>query len=135
LQLGYGRAAQPTVRDGNWQLLECTPGWGGNWTHDCFLVFAWQGADGKRLVVAVNYAPNQSQCHVHLPFVDLAGKKWRLEDQLATAGYDWNGDDLAGRGLFLDMKPWQASVFSLTKRDETETRDQSLQLLSRGEHS
>ena len=106
---------QPVVRDGQWQLLECAPGWDGNWTHDCFLVFAWQGTDGKRFIVAVNYAPTQSQCHVRLPFANLAGKKWRLQDQLSSAGYDWNGDDLVGRGLYLDMKPWEACVFSLTK--------------------
>ena len=57
---------QPAVRDGQWQLLECTPAWDGNWTNDCFLVFAWQGPKGESLVVAVNYAPNQSQCHVRL---------------------------------------------------------------------
>ena len=68
-------------------------------------------------MVAVNYAPNQSQCHVRLPFADLAGKKWQLQDQLSPASYDWNGDDLQGRGLFLDMAPWQACVFSLVKRD------------------
>jgi hypothetical protein len=39
-------------------------------------VFAWQGPNGECLLVAVNYAPNQSQCHVRLPFADLAGKKW-----------------------------------------------------------
>src|SRR5437016_5253719 len=73
---------QPVVRDGQWQLLDCTPGWDGNWTHDCFLVFAWRGAGGERVIVSVNYAPNESQCHVRLPFADLAAKKWRLEDQL-----------------------------------------------------
>src|SRR5262249_45502280 len=112
---------RPALRDGQWQLLECAPGWDGNWTHDCFVVFAWQspltplpqGERGENLVVAVNYAPNQSQCQVRLPFADLGGKKWRLEDQLAHAAYDWKGDDLQGRGLFLDMAPWQASVFSL----------------------
>ena len=104
---------QPVVRDGQWQLLDCTPGWDGNWTHDCFLVFAWRGAGGERVIVSVNYAPNESQCHVRLPFADLAAKKWRLEDQLAAARYDWNGDDLTGRGLFLDMKPWQSSIFFL----------------------
>ena len=92
-----------------WQLLECTPGWEGNWTHDCFLVFAW----GDRHLVAVNYAPNQSQCHARLPFADLGGKQWRLQDQLSAVGCDWNGDDLQGRGLYLDMAPWQAAVFSL----------------------
>jgi glycosidase len=108
---------QPTVRDGQWQLLECSPAWEGNWTHDCFLAFTWQCENGERLVVAVNYAPNQSQCHVRLPYADLAGTKWRLEDQLADAGYDWNGDDLTSRGLYLDMKPWQADVFCLTKSE------------------
>jgi hypothetical protein len=104
---------QPAFRDGQWQLLECTPAWDGNWTNDCFVVFAWTGPSGERFVVAVNYAPNQSQCHVRLPFANLAGKKWRLRDLFTDAAFDWNGDDLAGRGLFLDMAPWQASVFSL----------------------
>ena len=103
----------PAVRDGQWQLLECAPGWEGNWTNDCFVAFAWQNANGDCLVAAVNYAPNQSQCHIRLPFAGLAGKKWRLQDQLSPARYDWNGDDLQGRGLFLDLAPWQASAFSI----------------------
>jgi glycosidase len=106
---------QPTVRDGEWQLLECAPGWDGNWTNDCFIAFAWQNA-GERLIVAVNYAPNQSQCHLRLPFANLVGKKWLLQDQLSNANYEWNGDDLQEKGLYLDMAPWQASVFSLAKR-------------------
>jgi hypothetical protein len=106
---------QPIVRDGTWQLLECTPGWDGNWTHDCFIVFGWHDSKNEPLVVAVNYAANQSQCHVRLPFANLAGKKWKLQDQLSTAGYDWNGDDLQGRGLYLDMAPWQTAVYSLAK--------------------
>ena len=103
------------MRDGDWQLLECTPAWDGNWTNDCFVVFAWQNGAGERLIVAVNYAANQSQCHVRLPFADLGGKTWRLQDQLTSAGYDWNGDDLASRGLYLDLSPWQACVFALTR--------------------
>jgi hypothetical protein len=105
----------PAVRNGDWQLLECVPGWDGNWTSDCFLAFAWQGADVERLLVVVNYAPNQSQCHVRLPFNDLRDQQWRLEDSLSGAHYDWNGNDLESRGLFVDMAPWQAQVFSITK--------------------
>lgn len=106
---------QPVVRDGQWRLLECTPGWNGNWTNDCFVSFAWQGTKGESLAVAVNYAPNQSQCHVRLPFADLAGKKWQLQDQLSPARYEWNGDDLQGRGLFVDLAPWQACVFLVSR--------------------
>ena len=97
-------------------MLECAPGWEGNWTHDCFVAFAWQGPGDERLLVAVNYAENQSQCHVRLPFTDLGGKNLRLHDQLSNASYDWNGDDLVGRGLYVDLAPWQASIFSATQQ-------------------
>ena len=103
------------VRNGDWQLLECVPAWDGNWTCDCFLVFAWRGADAERLLVVVNYAPNQSQCHVRLPFADLGNSQWRLKDLLGDVTYDWAGDDLQGRGLYLDERPWSARVFALTR--------------------
>jgi hypothetical protein len=105
------------VRDGNWQLLECSPGWEGNGTHESFLVFAWQIEDDAPIVVAVNFAGNRGQCHVRLPLAELAGKTWQLRDLLSPGSYDWNGDDLLGRGLFLDMAPWQASVLALAIHD------------------
>jgi len=106
---------ETVVRDGHWQLLECAPAWEGNWTCNCFVAFAWQGPGDGRLLVAVNYAPNQSQCRVRLPFVDLAGSQWRLQDQLGSDTYDRDGNDLQSQGLFLDMSSWQAAVFSWTK--------------------
>jgi hypothetical protein len=105
-----------TVRQGEWQLLECVPAWEGNWTWDCFLAFAWQGAGEERLLVTVNYAGNQSQCYVRLPFTDLGKAHWQLTDLLGDATYDRDGDDLQSRGLFLDVPPWQASAFSVKKR-------------------
>jgi hypothetical protein len=104
---------RPAVRDGEWRLLECVPAWEGNWTWDCFLAFAWQGAGGERLLAAVNFAPHQSQCYVRLPFADLGAGRWRLEDQLSPAVYERDGADLQTRGLYLDSSPWQASVFSV----------------------
>ena len=79
------------------------------------MVFAWQGAGDERLVVAVNYAPNQSQCRVRLPFADLSGSQWRLQDLLGDASYDRNGDDLQGPGLYLDESPWSARIFGVTR--------------------
>ena len=104
----------PVVRDGRWQLLECVPAWDGNWTCDCFVAFAWQGPDGERLLVAVNYADNQSQCYVRLPFADLGGKTWRLRDLLGPATYDRDGDGLETRGLFLDMEPMSYHAFEIS---------------------
>jgi glycosidase len=105
----------PAVRDGQWQCLEPSPAWEGNWTSDCFLGFAWQGQAGTRLLVTVNYAPNQSQCHLRLPFPNLGNNQWRLKDLMSDATYDWAGNDLQGCGLYLDEGPWKARVFSFTK--------------------
>ena len=82
-------------------------------------MFAWQGSGEDRLLAAVNYAPNQSQCYVRLPFADLGNSQWRLQDQMNNDAYDREGNDLQSRGLYLDMLPWQASVFSLTIRGNT----------------
>jgi hypothetical protein len=106
---------RPVVREGNWQLLDCAPAWEGNWTWDCFLAFAWQGPADDRLLVTVNYAPNQSQCYVRLPFGDLGDRQWGLEDSIGLASYHRNGSDLQARGLYLDEPPWQARVFSLSR--------------------
>lgn len=106
----------PLVREGRWELLECVPAWDGNWTWDCFLAFAWHGHGTERLLVVVNYAPNYSQCKVRLPFTDLGNRQWRLQDLLAADVYDRDGDELQSRGLFLDMAPWQAAVYAMTKQ-------------------
>jgi glycosidase len=107
---------QPVVRDGQWQLLECVPAWDGNWTSDCFVAFGWNGPGDERLLVIVNYAGNQSQCYVRLSFADLGGGAWRLADLLGEATHARDGNDLQSRGLYVDAAPWEASVFSLTRR-------------------
>jgi hypothetical protein len=35
--------------------------------------------------------------------------RWRI-------GYDRDGSDLQSRGLYLEMAPWEASLFTLTKK-------------------
>ena len=104
----------PVVREGRWQLVECVPAWDGNWTWDSFLAFAWQGRAGERLLVTVNYAGNQSQCYVRLPFADLAGRSVRFKDLMSPASYDRSGDDVASRGLYLDLPSWGYHVFEIT---------------------
>ena len=67
----------PTVRDGEWRLLEGVPGWDGNWTWDGFICFGWRGREGQRVLVTVNYASNQGQCYVRQPFDELRGSSVR----------------------------------------------------------
>jgi hypothetical protein len=43
------------------------------------------------------------------------GCEWRLVEQMQKeVVYERDGSDLQFRGLYLDVAPWQASVFALT---------------------
>ncbi|GBF81361.1 alpha-amylase family glycosyl hydrolase [Aphanothece sacrum] len=98
------------VREGKWQLLECKPAWGDNWTWDCFIAFAWQGNEGERVIVVVNYAGNQSQCYIPLPWSNLAGQRFKLQDIMGGTSYEVDGDNLVTPGLYLDFSAWGYQV-------------------------
>jgi hypothetical protein len=102
------------LREGEWQLLECIPAWQSNWTWDSFVVFSWTDSAQKRMLIAVNYSPHQSQCYVRLPWKDLSGKQVQFVDQLQAVNYNRKGDDLDKYGLYLDMSPWEAQVFEVS---------------------
>jgi hypothetical protein len=101
------------VRNGEWQLLDCQPAWEDNWTWNCFIAFAWQGSDGERFLIAVNYSPTQAQCYLRLPFPDMSQKIYRLRDLLSEAVYERDGDNLLDGGLYLDLLPWGYHLFEL----------------------
>jgi hypothetical protein len=103
----------PLVRGGRWQLLECAPAWAGNWTSDCFIISCWEDGN-ERLLVPINYAANQSQCYVRLPFASLRGRSVRLTDLMGPARFDRDGSDLTGQGLFLDLPPWGYHVLEVS---------------------
>jgi hypothetical protein len=48
-----------------------------------------------------------------MPWSDLPGRSWRLVDRMGDAVYDRSGDDLAGRGLYLDVPAWATHVFDI----------------------
>jgi glycosidase len=103
---------RPVFRSGTWQLLECAPAWDGNWTHDCYVSFGWEGNDGEKMLVAINYASNQSQGYLKLPFPDLSKKRWRLHDLFSGVTFEREGDELLSKGLYLDEPPWKFYVLS-----------------------
>jgi glycosidase len=102
---------RPAFREGQWQSVDCVPAWNANSTWDGFIAFAWKGPGTDRALVAVNYAPNQGQCYVRLPFDDMSRRTVRFEDLMGPAVYDRDGDTLASQGLYLDLLPWGFHVF------------------------
>jgi hypothetical protein len=113
---------RPEPRGGRWQSITCRPAGEGNRTWNRFIAFAWEPgpparagepAVGQRLVVAVNYGPAQGQCFVNLPWPDLRGKSLFLRDLTSPARYERSGDELATRGLYLDVPEWGYNVFEV----------------------
>ena len=99
------------MRDGAWRLLEPTEAWPGNGSWDGFVCFAWEGAGEARLLGAVNFQPHQAQCYVRLPIPALGGRVQTLVDLLGPARYRREGDELTGRGLYLDLPAWGYHLF------------------------
>jgi hypothetical protein len=102
---------QRVCRDGEWRLLECVPAWDGNWTWDCFVAWLWKGKQGEQLLVAVNYAANQSQCYVRLP--DAGSGVLHFRDAMGPSAFDRRGEEVATGGLYLDVPPWGYHVFEV----------------------
>jgi len=103
-------------RDGTWSQIQPSPAWSDNGTSDGFVAYAWAGEDASRHVVVVNYAGNQGQCRLSLPFPELRGKQVRLTDVMGTEIYDRDGSELVGPGLFIDHAPRHFNVFALQAR-------------------
>lgn len=107
----------PTLRAGRWRQVDPLPAWSGNWSSEGFIAHAWEGADDRRYLAVVNYAPTQGQCHLRLPFPSLRGRSVRLVDLLGAGVHERDGAALLNPGLYVDRGPWGFHVFSLEQRD------------------
>ena len=104
---------KPIFRNGKWSLMECKPAWENNNTWNSFIAFGWEGIDGNRVLVCVNYSPGTAQCYVNLPLPELADKRWKFDDLMKEVSYVREGNDLLRSGLYLDMPAWNYHVFEI----------------------
>jgi len=102
-------------RNGDWKLAECIPAWDGNPSNGNYISYAWQGAQGEKILIAVNYSPDYSQCFVKLPFQHLAGNSWSLSDLMSGNIYGRDGDELNEKGLYLDEPDGKFTCFYLPR--------------------
>jgi hypothetical protein len=100
-------------RRGDWSQLPPHPAWPGNESADGFVAYAWAGAHGLSHIVVVNDAPTRGQCYLVLPFPELRGRRLRLTDRIGEEVHERDGDDLAGRGLYIDQPAWGLNVFEV----------------------
>lgn len=99
--------------DGTFANLEPAPAWEGNRSNESFLSFVWSNATGRKTLVCVNFAPTRGQCFVRLPIPGLEARDVTLRDLIGDDVFVRSGDELIGRGLYLDMAPWAFHVFDV----------------------
>jgi len=100
------------IRGGSWSLGEAT-GWADDPSCSQLLVWWWRDGDQRALVV-VNDADTTAAARVHIPWDDVAGRSWQLDDRLNGASYLRDGDDMAASGLFIGLAGFASHVFVWT---------------------
>ncbi len=98
-------------RNGEWRLCERS-GWPDNQSCRNVLSWCWIKEDVRHLVV-IHFGQDTAQARVHLPWDELRGKTWRLEDALSGEVYDRSGDEMRDAGLYVDLAPWKCHVFRM----------------------
>lgn len=98
------------MRDGIWQLCD-----GAAPDHPTLLAWTWTMKDRRRIIV-VNFADEPAHGRVRLPWDDLAGRTWRLEDALAGNCFERDGGALADEGLQVQLTVWGTHLLTLQPR-------------------
>jgi hypothetical protein len=116
LQAFYDRLLKATaadcMRNGEWRLCDRS-GWPDNQSFLKTMSWCWTGGTERYLVV-VNYSGEPAQARVRLPWDELKGKTWRLDDLLNAETYDRGGDEMRDAGLYVELGPWGYHLFRLT---------------------
>jgi hypothetical protein len=102
----------PVFHDGEWGLLKPAEEWGGNPSHRNIVAFRWSLGEEHRLVI-VNLSPQPAQGFVSVDVMALAGKPLRLVDLIDDHVYDRSGDELTGRGLYIDLPAYGYHLFEV----------------------
>ena len=104
-----GAAAK--IRRGKWTLCAAT-GWPDNHSYKQLLAWSWSDRE-HRAIVVINDADAPASARIQMPWDDLAGRTWRLDDVLAGVQYERDGTELAAEGLYVELAPWKFHVLVL----------------------
>ena len=105
-------AAVAGRRRGEWALASAT-GWPGDVSCDGLLCWAWRDGAARTLVV-VNDGPGPAAARVQVPWADVAGRAWRLDDLLSGDSFLRDGDEIASAGLYVGLRPWGCHLLAWT---------------------
>jgi hypothetical protein len=97
-------------REGEWTRAE-RGGWDGNERWGQLVGWGWRGASRK--LVVVNLGDDPAEGRVSIPWDDIRGTTWLLDDAADGTTYDRSGDDLRD-GMYVALPPWGFHLFDVT---------------------
>ena len=62
--------------------------------------------DERRYLIVVKLSDTRSQATVRVPWDELRGRNWRLDDALSGQSFARSGDELRGPGIHVNLGPW-----------------------------
>jgi hypothetical protein len=101
------------VGGGAGRILKAREAWQGNPTAQHFALIQWQAETRGFDLAVINLAAHPSQCFAELRIANLAGRDWVMKDMLGAEEHRYSGQDLAARGLYLDLPGMGAQLFHL----------------------
>ena len=110
--VGHGRSAAATGR--------CARRAAGPTTDSCEQLLAWCWTDGEHRDARRRQRRRRRRRRPwsHLPWADLAGRTWRLDDLLGGASYERAGDDVMASGLYVGLDARAFHVLRWTPRED-----------------
>jgi hypothetical protein len=103
--------SQRIFKSGDWKLLKINPSWENNSSYHNIL--AWElRFGGERRIVVVNYSASTSTCRLMLDVVGYV-EEFVLIDLLNDVAYNRSAEEIYRLGLYVELKSYQAHIFSL----------------------
>lgn len=106
--------SHPVFHDGAWKLLDTDPTSPGNPGYQRALGHQWILGEERR-IVAVNLSDQPAQFFLPVDMPQLAGQNSLLHDLLNDEDYTRSGDDMLGRGLYVDLPGYGSHIFDVRR--------------------
>ncbi len=100
--------------DGEWQLRDTIQAWPGNESHRNILAWSWHERNHDA-IVAVNYSADAAQGYARLPPTFAGMERVVLKDELTGSTYIYGGAELAEKGLYVGLAPYQGHLMTVAR--------------------
>ena len=73
------------------------------------------GPGPKRTIaelIVINLSDGAVQARIRVPWDEVRGSMWRLDDALSDASYERDGNEMNNNGLYIDLEPWAGQIFA-----------------------